>query len=76
MPPQRLPPDHINTTTAARILDCHPRSVRRFCRDGAIPGAFQWSGSHGHWLIPRASVERLRRPAVSALRVLEPNRLP
>jgi excisionase family DNA binding protein len=52
--------DFISTDGAAARLGVHARTVRRWAKDGRIPGAVQYAGA---WHIPEDEVDpRLRRP--------------
>lgn len=43
-------PDYVSTEDIAARYDVSPETVRRWCRDGAIPGAIQLGRQ---WRIPR-----------------------
>jgi hypothetical protein len=54
----------VGTAKAARLLGFSEETVRRWCREGKLEGAFQPSGYDGKWLIPMRSLKRIRwRPA-------------
>lgn len=49
----------VNTVNAARWLKRPERTVRHMCKAGQLPGAKQYAGYGGKWLIPVSALERL-----------------
>ena len=52
----------LTTREAAELLglDSH-RTVERYCRAGALLGAFKTSGDNGDWRIPQTAIDAFRR---------------
>jgi hypothetical protein len=50
----------LNTVNAARVLNIPERTVRYMCRAGQLPGAKQYAGYGGKWLIPKGAIRVLR----------------
>lgn len=61
-------PALLTLTHAAELLDCSPRTVRRWIADGTLPGVIE----HGRLMVRadelRAHIEALDRPGPSAPR--------
>lgn len=52
--------DVIGTAKAAKWLDMSEETVRRYCRDGRLEGAYQPGGYQGKWLVPVATLSAIR----------------
>jgi excisionase family DNA binding protein len=51
-------PELLRVTDAARLLGVEPKTLKQWVRDGKVRGG---RTPGGHWRIPAAEVERLRR---------------
>ncbi len=49
----------VGTAKAARLLGFTDRQVRRWCKDGKLPGAYQFARD-SKWLIPVESLKEIR----------------
>jgi excisionase family DNA binding protein len=59
--------EFLTVPKVAKILGCHPDTVRLMCDQGRLPGAFRLGGAGSQWRIPRSSVDALitsTRPTV------------
>ncbi len=54
------PPEVVGSAKAAKLLGLSERRVRGLCKTGKLKGAYQVSGYSGKWLIPLATLERIR----------------
>lgn len=50
----------IGTAKAALWLDLSEETLRRLCRTGKLPGAYQPAGYQGKWLVPVETLEAIR----------------
>lgn len=53
------PDPHLTLPRVAELTGLSERSLRRWCRDGMIPRAWQPAGRAGSWLIPVTSLLEL-----------------
>ena len=52
----------MDLAAAAQQLDVHPKTLRRWCQQQLVPGA--WRVGKGHWHIPAEAVEALKGQTV------------
>jgi hypothetical protein len=50
----------LNTVNASRVLNIPERTVRHMCKAGQLPGAKQYAGYGGKWLIPKSTIRLLQ----------------
>ena len=61
--------DVVGTAKATKWLGLSEETVRKLCRQGKLPGAFQPAGYQGKWLIPRETLEAIRAQPEGLVRV-------
>lgn len=57
----------VGTAKAAKWLDMSEETVRRYCREGKLEGAYQPGGYQGMWLVPVATLSAIRECPASLL---------